>query len=155
MQTYDPGHVYLCQLSTSVSGLCWKYALEAIINQLLLYFLVHDNLYYPCQNCIDRKLRYMCGYIDNTMSLVSLQLTSSLINRQSWFPDYGHWMSLITGSHHQENDVMDKTHPLAQHMIVQFIATAFLMSNTYSFDHEIMQLPDTGGIPYVLSNVTT
>ena len=22
---------------------CWKYALEAIINRLLLYFLVHDN----------------------------------------------------------------------------------------------------------------
>ena len=22
---------------------CWKYALEAIINWLLLYFLVHDN----------------------------------------------------------------------------------------------------------------
>ena len=35
-------------------------------------------------------------------------------------------------------------------MIVQFIATAFLMSNTYSFNHEIMQLPDTGGIPWVL-----
>ena len=50
---------------------------------------------------------------------------------------------------------MDKTHPLAYHMIVQFIATAFLMSNTYSFDHEIMQLPDTEGIPCVLSNVTT
>ena len=29
-------------------------------------------VYYPCYNCIDRKLRYMCGYIDNTMSLVSL-----------------------------------------------------------------------------------
>ena len=49
---------------------------------------------------------------------------------------------------------MDKTHPLAYHMIIQFIATTFLMSNTHSFDHEIMQLPDTGGIPYVLSNVT-
>ena len=24
-------------------GDCWKYALEAIINWLLLYFLVHDN----------------------------------------------------------------------------------------------------------------
>ena len=24
-------------------GDCWKYALEAIINRLLLYFLVHDN----------------------------------------------------------------------------------------------------------------
>ena len=26
-----------------LSGACWKYALEAIINWLLLYFLVHDN----------------------------------------------------------------------------------------------------------------
>ena len=50
---------------------------------------------------------------------------------------------------------MDKTHPLAQYMIVQFIPTAFLMSDTYSFDYEIMQLPDTEGMPYVLSNVTT
>ena len=50
---------------------------------------------------------------------------------------------------------MDKNHLLAWHMIIQFIATAFLMSNTYSFDHEIMQLPDTGGIPCVLSNVTS
>ena len=36
-----------------------------------------------------------------------------------------------------------------------FIAIAFFMSNTYSLDYEIMQLPDTGGIPCVLSNVTT
>ena len=36
-----------------------------------------------------------------------------------------------------------------------FIAIAFFMSYTYSFDYEIMQLPDTGGIPCVLSNVTT
>ena len=50
---------------------------------------------------------------------------------------------------------MDKTQPLAYHMIVQFIATAFLMSITHSFDYEIMQLQDTGGIPCVLSNVTT
>ena len=27
---------------------CWKYALEAIINWLLLYFLVHDNRLFPC-----------------------------------------------------------------------------------------------------------
>ena len=40
-------------------------------------------------------------------------------------------------------------------MIVQFIAIAFFMSNTYSFDYEIMQLPDIGGIPCVLSNITT
>ena len=36
-------------------------------------------VYYPCYNCIDRKLKYMCGYIDNNMSLVSLYWTSSLI----------------------------------------------------------------------------
>ena len=35
---------------------------------------------------------------------------------------------------------MDKTHLLAWHMIVQFIAIAFLVTNTYSFDYEIMQL---------------
>ena len=29
------------------------------------------------------------------------------------------------------------------------------MSNTYSFEYEIMQLPDTVGTPCVLSNVTT
>ena len=50
---------------------------------------------------------------------------------------------------------MDKTHPLALHMIIRFIAIAFLMLNTYSFDYEIIQLPDIGGIPCVLSNVTT
>ena len=49
---------------------------------------------------------------------------------------------------------MDKTHLLAYILIVQFIGFAFLMTNTYSFDYEIMQLPDTGGIPCVLSNIT-
>ena len=39
-------------------------------------------------------------------------------------------------------------------MIIQFIAIAFFMSNTYSFDYEIMQLSDTEGMPCVLSNVT-
>ena len=34
-------------------------------------------------------------------------------------------------------------------MIVQFIATAFTMSNTCSSDHEIMQLPDTVGMLWV------
>ena len=29
------------------------------------------------------------------------------------------------------------------------------MSNRYSSDYEIMQLPDIGGMPYVLSNITT
>src|SRR3954471_24303564 len=36
-------------------GLCWKYALEAIIKALLLYFLVHDNCLYSCYNCVIRK----------------------------------------------------------------------------------------------------
>ena len=27
----------------TITWACWKYALEAIINRLLLYFLVHDN----------------------------------------------------------------------------------------------------------------
>ena len=39
--------------------------------------------------------------------------------------------------------------------MLSFIAIAFFMSYTYSFDYEIMQLTDTEGIPYVLSNVTT
>ena len=39
-------------------------------------------------------------------------------------------------------------------MIVHFIAIASFMSYTYSFDYEIMQLPDTEGIRCVLSNVT-
>src|SRR4051812_2922992 len=30
-------------LRTTFGNHCWKYALEAIINRLLLYFLVHDN----------------------------------------------------------------------------------------------------------------
>ena len=34
---------------------CWKYALEAIIKALLLYFLVHDNCLYSCYNCVIRK----------------------------------------------------------------------------------------------------
>ena len=40
-------------------------------------------------------------------------------------------------------------------MIIQFIAIAFFMSNTYFFHYEIMQLPDTVGTLSVLSNVTT
>ena len=36
-----------------------------------------------------------------------------------------------------------------------FIATAFFMTYTYSFDYEIMQLPNTRGTLSVLSNVTT
>ena len=50
---------------------------------------------------------------------------------------------------------MDKTHSLAQHYDrYSFIATAFFMTYTCSSDYEIMQLPNTGGTPCVLSNVT-
>ena len=51
---------------------------------------------------------------------------------------------------------MDKTHPLAQHPDrYSLIATAFFMTYTYSSDYDIMQLPNTGGTPCVLSNGTT
>ena len=50
---------------------------------------------------------------------------------------------------------MDKAHPELSILIVQFIVIAFFMSNTYSFDYEIMQLLDTEGMPCVLSNVTS
>ena len=51
---------------------------------------------------------------------------------------------------------MDKTHSLAYHYDrYSFIATTFFMTYTCSSDYEIMQLPNTGGTPCVLSNVTT
>ena len=39
------GYHYVLTLTDDLSryGYCWKYALEAIINWLLLYFLVRDN----------------------------------------------------------------------------------------------------------------
>src|SRR3954470_7961174 len=40
---------------TGLNPFCWKYALEAIIKALLLYFLVHDNCLYSCYNCVIRK----------------------------------------------------------------------------------------------------
>ena len=64
-----------------------------------------------------------------------------------------HWMNGITSL---ENDVMDKTHPLAYHYDrYSFIATALFKTYTRSSDYEIMQLPNTRGTPCVLSNVTT
>ena len=55
-----------------------------------------------------------------------------------------------------ENDVMDKTHLLAYHYDrYSFIATAFFMTYTCSYDYEIMQLPFAGGTFCVLPNVTT
>ena len=51
---------------------------------------------------------------------------------------------------------MDKTHPLAYHndrsVLLLLLSSC---QNTHSSDYEIMQLPDTGGMPCMLSNVTT
>ena len=57
----------------------------------------------------------MCEYIDK-QSVTSMSLLDQLVY-QRWLCFQAIDMSchLITGSHHQENDVMDKTHPLAQH----------------------------------------
>ena len=40
-------------------------------------------------------------------------------------------------------------------MIISFIAIAFFMTYAFSSNYEIMQLPNNGGTPCVLSNVTT
>ena len=51
---------------------------------------------------------------------------------------------------------MDKTQTInVTYDHIKFIAIVFRMSSIYSFNYEIMQLPNTGGIPCVLSNVTT
>jgi hypothetical protein len=31
-----------------VACVCWNYALEAIINDVIIIVLVHDNVYIPC-----------------------------------------------------------------------------------------------------------
>ena len=107
-------------------------------------------VYYPCYNCIDWKLKYMCGYIDNTVSLVSFELIGSLIKRWWGFPSHGHVMSFDNGitSLGEWYDGQDPNHKLSIRSC-QFIAIVFCMSSIYSFDHEIMQLTDTGGMPCV------
>ena len=107
-------------------------------------------IYYPCYNCIDWKLKYICGYIDNNMSLVSLYRTSSLIKDGCGFLGIDMSCHLITGSRHYENDVMGKTQTMnVAYDCVKLIAIVFCMSSIYSYDHEIMQLTDTGGMPCV------
>ena len=51
--------------------------------------------------------------------------------------------------------MIDLTHSLSLALDRYFTAIAFFMTYTYSFDYEIMQLPNTGGTPCVLSNDTT
>ena len=54
-----------------------------------------------------------------------------------------------------ENDVIDLTHSFSLALDRLFTAIALFMTYTCFYDYEIMQPPDTGGIPCVLSNITT
>ena len=90
-------------------------------------------VYYPCYNCIGWKHKYMCGYVDNNMSLVSFYRTSSLIKDGHGFLVIDMSCHLITGSHHYENDVMDKTQTInIAYDRVKFIAIVFCMSSICS-----------------------
>ena len=90
----------------------------------------------------------MCGYIDNNVSLVSLYRTSSLIKDGYVFLAMDMSCHLITVSHHSENDVMNKTQTInVAYDRAKFIAIIFCMSSICSYDHEIIQLTDTGGVP--------
>ena len=81
----------------------------------------------------------MCGYIDNNVSLVSLYWTSSLTKDGYSFLAIEMSCHLIMGSHHWENDVMDKTQTMnVVYDRVKFIAIIFCMSSICSYDHEIM-----------------
>ena len=92
----------------------------------------------------------MCEYIDKNMSLVSLYRTSSLIKDDCGLLAIDTSCHLITGSHHWENDVMNKTQTInVAYDRVKFIAIVFCMSSICSYDHEIMQLTDTGRVPCV------
>ena len=97
----------------------------------------------------------MCEYIDK-QSVPSMPLVDWL-NNQRWlsFLTIDMCCHLMNGITSLENDVMDKTHLLALLWSFSFIAIAFFMTYTYSFDYEIIQLPDIEGIPFVLSNITT
>ena len=62
---------------------------------------------------------------------------------------------LINGITSLENDVIDLSHSVSLvYDRYSFIATAFFMTYTCSYDYEIMQLPNTGGTLSVISNVT-
>ena len=58
-------------------------------------------------------------------------------------------MSLFTGAHHQENDVMTRPNPKHSTRSCSLFAKAFLLSSIISLDHEIVQLPDTVGMLWV------
>ena len=72
------------------------------------------------------------------------------------FPNHKHVLSLDEWDHiiREWRDGQDPSISLALWSL-SFIAIAFFMTYTCSSDYEIMQLPNTEGTPYVLSNVTT
>ena len=83
---------------------------------LLFYIsLYHDTCLLFMQNCINRKLD-TCVDTQTKHRVPSKPLLDQLVD-QRWlkFPNHGHVLSFETGSYHQEDDVMDKTHTLAQH----------------------------------------
>ena len=51
--------------------------------------------------------------------------------------------------------MIDLTHSVTLALDRLFIAIAFFMTYTCSYEYEIMQLPNTGGTLSVLPNVTT
>ena len=94
---------------------CWKYALEAITKFLFIFPYIMINVYYSCQNCINRKLSTYVNTQTNKVSLVCLYLTSSLNQRWLSFLAIDMCCHLMNEIRSLENDVMDNTHSLAQH----------------------------------------
>ena len=87
----------------------------------------------------------MCGYINNTVSLVSLYQTGSLINRWLRFPDHGHELSINNGIMSLENDVVDRPNQAQQFdRVTKFYCRAFYCQVFCFLDHEIMSFPGTG-----------
>ena len=94
----------------------------------------------------------MCEYIDK-QSFPSIPLLHQLVN-QRWlsFLTIDMCCHLMNGVASLENDVTDKTHPLAQHYDrYSFIATAFFITYTCSSDYEIMQIPEEHFVCYQMS----
>ena len=76
-----------------------KYDLEAIIKLLFIFPYIMINVYYSCYNCIDRKPKYMCEYI-NKYRVPTMPLLDQLVD-QRWlkFPNHGHVLSFDERDH--------------------------------------------------------
>ena len=81
---------------------------------LFIFPYIMINVYYSCQTCINRKLN-TCVNIDQ-QSVPSMPLLDQLAN-QRWlsFLAIDMCCDLMNGITSLENDVLDKTHLLAQH----------------------------------------